>query len=151
MIFCHCSVSKSYPTLRPHELQQVKLPCSSSSPRVCSNSHPLRWWFHPSISSSVTPFCSCPQSFPASGSFPVNWLFLSGGQSIGASASAVSPWWFRSVYKKAFLLPNYLLYQLEIRAVLRRESSYMIWVLPLNSAVILVISLFLSNFQFSHC
>ena len=58
------------------------------SPRVCSNSCPLSHWCHPIISSFATPFSSCCQAFPASGSFPVSWLFLSGGQSIGASASA---------------------------------------------------------------
>ena len=62
--------------------------CPSLSPRVCSHSCPLSRWCHPTISSSVVPFSSCPQSFPASGSFPVSWLFASGGQSIGASASA---------------------------------------------------------------
>ena len=55
---------------------------------ACSNSHPLSWWCHPTISSSVIPFSSCLQSFPASGSFLMSWLFASGGQSIGASASA---------------------------------------------------------------
>ena len=59
-----------------------------SFPRVCSNSCPLSWWCHPTISSSVIPFSSCPQSFLASRSFPLSWLFPSGGQSIGASASA---------------------------------------------------------------
>ena len=54
---------------------------------VCSNSGPLSWWCHPTVSSSVTPF-SCPQSFPASGSFPMSQLFTSGGQSTGVSASA---------------------------------------------------------------
>ena len=58
------------------------------SPGVYSNSCPLTRWCHPTISSSVVPFSSCLQSFPASGSFPVSWLFMSGGQSIGASASA---------------------------------------------------------------
>ena len=57
------------------------------SPRVCSDSCPLSWWCHPTISSSVIPFSSCPQSFPASESFPVSWLFTSGGQSIRASTS----------------------------------------------------------------
>ena len=59
------------------------------SPGDCSNSCPLSWWCHPTISSSVVPCSSCPQSFPASGSFPVSWLFTSGGQSIGASASVL--------------------------------------------------------------
>ena len=59
------------------------------SPGDCSNSCLLSWWCHPTISSSVVPFSSCPQSFPASGSFLVSWLFTSGGQSIGASASVL--------------------------------------------------------------
>ena len=64
------------------------LPCLSPSPRVCSNSCLLSWWCHPTISSSVIPFSSCLQSFPTSGSFPVSQFYTSGGQSIGASASA---------------------------------------------------------------
>ena len=75
--------------LRPSGLQHARLPCPSLSPGVCSNSWPLSWWWCcPTRSSSVTPFSSCPQSFPASGSFPMSWLFASGGQSIGASVSA---------------------------------------------------------------
>ena len=62
-------------------------PCPSLSPRVCSNTCPLSWWCHPTISSSVIPFSSYLQSFPASGSFLISWPFTSGGQSIGASAS----------------------------------------------------------------
>ena len=61
---------------------------SSLSPRACSDSGPLSWWCHPTISSSVVPFSSCLQFFSASGSFPMCWLFVSGGQCIGASASA---------------------------------------------------------------
>ena len=68
-------------------LQIARLPCPSPSPRVCSTSCPLSCWWHPTISSFVTPFSSCPQSFSASGSFPMSWLFT-GGQSIGASALA---------------------------------------------------------------
>ena len=65
-----------------------QLLCPSPTPRACSNSCPSNWWCHPTISSSVVPFSSCPQSFPASGSFPVSQLFASGGQSTGVSASA---------------------------------------------------------------
>ena len=72
----------------PHGLQHTRLPCSSPSPGACSNSCPLSQWRHPTISSSVVPFSSCLQSFPASGSFPIGQFFISGGQSIGASASA---------------------------------------------------------------
>ena len=75
-------------SLWAHELQLSRLPWPSLSPGVCSNSCPLSQWCHPTISSSVVPFSSCPQSFPASGSFPVSQLFASGGQSTGASASA---------------------------------------------------------------
>ena len=76
-------------SLQSHRLQHARLPCPSLSPGVCSNSCPLSQWCHPTISSSVAPFSSCLQSFPASGSFPVSQLFTSGGQSIGASASVL--------------------------------------------------------------
>ena len=76
-------------SLRPHELQHVRLPCPLPSLRVYSNSYPLSQWCHPTISSSVVPFSSCLQSFPASGSFPMNWLFASCGQSIGVSLSVL--------------------------------------------------------------
>ena len=67
--------------------QNTRLPCPSLSPGVCSNSYPLSQWCHPTISSSITTFSSCLQSVPASGSFPVNQLFASGGKTIGTSAS----------------------------------------------------------------
>ena len=76
-------------SLWPHGLQHTRLPCPSPTPGVCPNSCPLSRWCHPTISSSVTPFSSYPQPFPASGSFPMSWLFSSGGQSIGASASVL--------------------------------------------------------------
>ena len=81
---CCCSVAR----FRPHRLQHTRLPCPSPSPGACSNSCPLSRWCHETISSSVFSFSSCLQSFPASGSFPVSWLFTSGADSIGASASA---------------------------------------------------------------
>ena len=73
----------------PCGLQHARLPGPSPSPRVCSNSCPLSQWCHPTISYSVAPFSSWPQSFPASGSFQMSQLFTSGGQSIGASASVL--------------------------------------------------------------
>ena len=97
-------------SLRHHELQHARLPCPSLSPWMCSNSSPLSKWCHPTILSSAAPFSSaqthvhpvgdatssyvvsffsCPQSFPESGTFLVSWLFASGGQSIGASASVL--------------------------------------------------------------
>ena len=75
--------------MQPHGLQHTKLPCPSLSLGVCSNLCPLSRWCHLTISSSVTPFSSCPQSFPVSGSFPMSWLFTSGGQSIGTSPSVL--------------------------------------------------------------
>ena len=80
-----CSVVSN--SLRPHESQHTRPPCPSPTPRVYSNSCPSSQWCHPAISSSVVPFSSCPQSLPASGSFPVSQHFAWGGQSIGVSAS----------------------------------------------------------------
>ena len=74
-------------SLQPHESQYVRPPCPSPTPAVYPNSCPLSQWCHRAISSSVIPFSSCLQSFPASGSFPISQLFPSGGQTIGASAS----------------------------------------------------------------
>ena len=74
-------------SLRPHGLQHARLPCPSPIPRVYSNSCPLSWWYHPTISSSVIPFSSCLLSSRGSGSFPRSQVYTSGGQSIGASAS----------------------------------------------------------------
>ena len=73
---------------RHHGLQHARLPGPSTVPGGCSNSSPSSQWWHPSISSSVIPFSSCLQSFPAPGSFPVSHFFTSGGQIIGVSASA---------------------------------------------------------------
>ena len=80
------SVLSNY--LRPHRLQHDRPPCPSPTPRVYSNSCPLSWWCRPTTSSSVVAFSSCPQSFPASGSFQMSQFFPSGGQSIGVSALA---------------------------------------------------------------
>ena len=83
--FSHSVVSDS---LQPHESQHARPPCPSPSPGVYPNSHPSSRWGHPAISSSVIPFSSCPQSLPASGSFPMSQLFALGGQSTGVSALA---------------------------------------------------------------
>ena len=93
LLFSH-SVMSDF--LWPHGLQHARLPCPSPTPGACSDSCPLRQWCHPTISSSVGPFSSCPQSFLASGSFPVSWLFAS-GQSIRASVSPFSIVFFTSV------------------------------------------------------
>ena len=79
-----CSVTSD--SLRPHGSQHARPPCPSPTPRVYPNSCPSSWWCHPAISSSVVPFSSCPQSLPASESFPMSQLFTWGGQSIRVSA-----------------------------------------------------------------
>ena len=82
LLLFSCSAASN--SLWPHGLQHARLACPSLSPGVCSNSCPLSWWCHPTISSCVTLF-SCPQSFPALGSFLKSWLFALGGHCIGAS------------------------------------------------------------------
>ena len=86
--FSHSVVSDS---LWPHGLQHTKPPCPLPTPGVYSNTCPLSWWCHPTISSSVIPFSSCPQSFPASGSFQMSQLFALGGQSIGSFSFSICP------------------------------------------------------------
>ena len=85
LLFSSSIVSDS---LWPHGLQHARLPCPSPFPGVCPNPWPSSWWCHATISSSVIPISSCPQSFPASGSFQMSQFFQSSGQRIGASASA---------------------------------------------------------------
>ena len=85
----------------------ARLPCPSPTPRACSNSCPLNQWCHPTISSSVIPFSSCLQSFPALVSFPMSQFFASGGQSIGAStSSSVLPMNIQATSEGASLPPT---------------------------------------------
>ena len=92
---CKCSVQFSRSVVsdssQPHESQQARPPCPSPTLRVHSDSRPLSQWWHPTISSSVVPFSSCPQSLPESESFPMSQLFAWGGQSTGVLASASFP------------------------------------------------------------
>ena len=86
------SVTRSYPTFcNPTNYSTARLPCPLPTPSACSNSCPWSQWCHPTISSSVIPFSSCLQSFPASGSFLMSQLSASGGQRTGASISAITP------------------------------------------------------------
>ena len=92
VVYFFCSVkfiSVVSDSLRPHEAQHTRPPCPSPTPRVHPNPCPSNRWCHPTISSSVIPFSSCPQSFPASESFQMSQLFTSGGQSIGVSTSTL--------------------------------------------------------------
>ena len=110
LLFRHLVVSYS---LQPHGLQHSRLLCPSLSPRVCSNSCPLSWWYHPTISSSVIPFSCCLQSFPT-GSFPMSCLFAWGDQGIGVSASAsvlpmnIQGWFPLGLTGLIFLLSKWL-------------------------------------------
>ena len=88
LLLFSCSVVSD--SLPPHGLQHARLPCASPTPRACSNSCPLSRWCHPTISSSVVPFSSCLQPFPASGSFLMSWLFPSGDQSFSFNISPSS-------------------------------------------------------------
>ena len=98
-IFVDVQSTQSCLTLRPCRLQHARLSCLSPTPGACLNSCPSSQWCHPTISSSVVPVSACLQSFPAAGYFPMSWLFLSGGQSIGNSVLAsvlqwISKGWF---------------------------------------------------------
>ena len=96
-VFIQFSYSVMSDPLRPHESQHARPPCPSPTPRVHSNSCPLSRWCHPAISSSVVPFSSCPQSLPASGSFPMSQLFTWGFQSIGVFINLLQiPSWLQN-------------------------------------------------------
>ena len=99
------SRSVVFDSLRTHGLQPTRLPCPSPTPGVCSNSCPLSRWCHSTISSSVVPFSSCLQSFPASGSFSMSQFFASGGQRIGASAF----YWLGTRINILYILPHKIL------------------------------------------
>ena len=142
-------------SLRPHGLQHARLPCPSPTPRACSNSCPLSWWCYPTSAiqpSSVVPFSSLLQSFPASGSFLINQFLVSGGQSIGASVLPRNIQdWFSSVWtglislqskrlSKVFsitplqkhqffgILSDILKNQIKTMVTISIKDSYILWV-----------------------
>ena len=109
---------------QPHGLQHAKLPCPSPTPWACSNSGLWSRWCHPTISSSFVPFSSCPQSFPASGSFPVSQLFKSGDQSTGVSASAsVLPLSIQGWFPLGLTWFDLLAVQGTLKSLLQHHSS----------------------------
>ena len=122
-------------SLWPHGLWHTRPPCPSPTPRVCSNSCPLSRWCHPIISSSVVPFSSCPQSFPASGSFPMSQFFASSDQSIVSFSFSISPsneWlisfrndWFDLLTVQGTL--KSLLQHLSSKASILRHSAFFIF------------------------
>ena len=118
------SVTQSWlNSLQTHRLQHTRPPCLSPSPTACLNSYSLSWWCYPTISYSVIPF-SCLQSFPTSGSFPVNQLFTSGGQSIGALASAsVLPVNIQGWFSSGWTGFDLLAVQGTLKSLLQHQSS----------------------------
>ena len=125
-----------FDSLWTHKLQHIRLPCPSLSPRICSHSYPLSRWCHPTISSSVSHFSSCPQSFPVSGSLPMSQIFASGGQSIEASAAAsvlpmnIQGWFSLGFTGLISLLSKGLLRGLQHHSskasILRRSAFFMV-------------------------
>ena len=102
----HFNRSVMSDSLWPHGLQHSRLPCPSPIPRAGSNLGPSSRWCHPTISSSIVPFFSCPQSFPALGSFSMSQFFTSGGQSTGASVGWITTYFFTTKYLNSFLSSN---------------------------------------------
>ena len=123
-------------SLRPHESQHARPPCPSPTPGVYPNSRPLSWWCHPATSSSVVPFSSCPQSLPASGSFPISQLFTWGGICTRAGLEETQrKWWMGHVIEKTlFLLSKTSL--LSIQSI-HPNQSQLSWVLVILSNRIL--------------
>ena len=110
--------------LWPHGLWHARPPCSSPTPRVYSNSGPLSWWCHPTISSSIIPCTSCLQSFPASGSFQMSQLLSLGGQSIGVSPStAVLPMNIQHWFPIGWILVGSVAVQGTLKSLLQHHSS----------------------------
>ena len=121
LLFSHSVVANS---LLPHELQHTRLSCPSSTPGAWSNTCPLSPWCYPTISSSFTPFSSCPQSFPVSGSFPTTQPITSGGQSIRASASvSVLPINIQDWFSLGLTGLTSLSIDMQINSVLWKDNS----------------------------
>ena len=127
-----------------HGLQHARLPCHSLSPRVCSNSCPLSRWCHPTISSSVTPLSPCPQSFPVPGSFLMSQFFPSGGQNIGASASALEETQMHITKWKKPNWKGYLLYDILEKANKRIKEQWSRELLRIGAG-------FTPNLALNHC
>ena len=128
-------------SLRPHELQHARPPCPSPTLGACSNSCPSSQWCHPAISSSVVPFSSCLQSFPASGSFPMSQFFTSGGPSIGALASAsvlpvnIQGWFPLGLTGRIFLLSKGLSRIFSVQFSSVKLSCVWLFVTPMDCSM----------------
>ena len=132
--WCYCSVAKSSDSLQPHVLQHSRLPCPSLSPRVCPSSHPLHWWCHLTISSSVAHFSFCLQSFPESGSFSSELAVYISWPKYWSFSFSISPSNEYSQYFSIFksLLICYLL-QLFCPALSKRITIYHLPLDPLHT------------------
>ena len=158
MCVCKCVVVYSLSHVRLYGLKHSRLPCPFPSPRVCSNSRPLSWWCHPTISSSVIPFSSRLQCFPASGSFLLSLLFASGDQSFGASASASVlaniQYWFPLGWTSLIsLLPKGLSRVFSNTAVQKHQffgAHPSLWPNPRICSILIIKYLFLLLKELSH-
>ena len=141
LLFSHSVMSNS---LQPYGLEHARIPCPSLSPRVCSNSCSLNQRCHPVILSSVIPFSSCPQSFPASKSFPISRLFVSGGQSIETSVSAsVLPvniqGWFPLGLTRFISLPSMVLPRVFSSITIQKQQLFninFVWIIVQDCCVL---------------
>jgi len=150
-------------SLWPHE--SLRPPCPSPTPGVHSNSRPSSQWYHPAISSSVLPFSSCPQSLPASESFPMSQLFARGGQSTGVSALASFlpkntqgypnwPYYFQSAFSKNLSFSNFLSWNIvtlqfcvNLFCTAKWVSYTCVHISPLPWAIQIIIFVFRSPFH----
>ena len=126
-VFIQFSYSVMSDPLRPHESQHARPPCPWPTPRVHSNSCPLSRWCHPAISSSVVPFFSCPQSLPASGSFPMSQLFTWGFQSIGVFINLLQiPSWLQNSNENVYsiVFSNNLKYVISFLDIKQGKSTF---------------------------
>ena len=113
-------------SLQPHGLQHARPPCPSPTLGVYSDSCPLRRWCHPTISSSVVPFSSCPESFPVSGSFPMSQFFTSGGQTLASVLPVNIQDWFNLGWTKGTFRLDLLAVQGTLKSLLQHHSSFSI-------------------------
>ena len=110
-------------SLQPHGLQHTRFPCPALSPDVCSNSYSLSWWYHPTISSYVAHFSSCPQSFPTSGSLPMNQLCIRWPKYCSASFSVSPSNEYSGLISFGFVWFDLLAVQETLKSLLQKHNS----------------------------
>ena len=127
-------------SLRPHGLQNTRLPCPSPTPRAYLNSCPLNQWCHPTFSSSFVPFSSCLQSFPASGSLPMSQLFASGGQNIGVQLQHQSFQWILGLISFRMDWLDLLGVQRTLKSLLLQQHNSKAWIIQQSAFFIVQLS-----------